>query len=110
MKVTLTNAFSINMLQGSTDLSFRPVNLREAADFLLENVLTLNAIGHEDTDRIARNHLDSEGVHGIPTGQRSNVNFSDTDALLVAQYRGSRLEVGATVLPEGAVLEWWTVF
>lgn len=40
---------------------------------------------------------------------RVNVKLEPGVLILVGQYIGPRLPEGATTLPEGASIEWWTV-
>ena len=40
---------------------------------------------------------------------RVNVKLEPGVLILVGQYIGPRLPKGATTLPEGASIEWWTV-
>ena len=108
MNILLTNAFSINMLEKSGNLSFSRVE--NPAELVLSNCLVGNAIGHTDIDRVARGILAADGVVDILEGRRDSVVFGQGhDALLVAQYRGPRLPEGATMLPKNATVEWWLV-
>lgn len=111
MEVVLLNAVSLNMLPPSSDvgqLTYSKITLRQAADICLEHVLTVNAIGHADTDYIVRTALASEGCLA-PEGKRMDVTLSSGKIYLVAQYRGPRLPEGAKELPKGTKLEWYRV-
>jgi len=114
----LCNAFSINMLtrtNGARDLAFIPV-AREAARNLVVNHGARGefacAIGHADTARVVATDL------GLPELTDEWVSIAETrptvsaegNSLIVAQYRGPRLPVGATTLPDGAVIEYWQVY
>lgn len=102
-KITVVNAFSINMLQNPATLSF--VRANDPCALLRTADVVQNAIGHPDTDRVVRNSLEFH----LPVGERANVTFGEGDMLLVAQYKGPRLPEGATELPANATIEWWSV-
>lgn len=96
-KIYLGNSFSLNMLAYDefTLIRARKVNPDEVpAD-------AVSVIGHADTARVVSGILGRE----IPAN-RVNVALEDDDILYVAQYKGPRLEEGATKLPEGATLEF----
>ena len=67
----------------------------------------VSAVGHANTAAVFSTIL------GIPVkANRINVklkNYPDGDMALIGQYIGPRLEEGATELPEGARIEWWTI-
>jgi hypothetical protein len=107
MDITLANAFSLNMVTPGQAhiLHTYPISLAQAADWIGKNILITNAIGHADTDNLVRALLASEGAI-VPPGTRSTVTINAGNGLLVAQYRGPRLPEGATVLPEGAAIDW----
>lgn len=111
MTVYLVNAFSINMLEGSSDLTFGKISTETAYLFCkdaLRDGVFINAIGHSTTDVLVRNMLN---INGLPQGERVNVKLKDSnDELIVAQYSGPRLEEGTTELPEGATVEFWNVY
>lgn len=103
----LTNAFSINMFpddENVATLLFSKLNQKVAAE-MVASQNAVCAIGHPDTARVVQNHL------GVKLDcQRVNVTFRPgRDRLVVAQYRGPRLEPGATELPDGATIEYWFV-
>ncbi len=111
MRITLVNAFSLNMLSVKTVATVSIQRIAQTPeDFILSNCLVQNAIGHPDTDRVIRGMLENGGCY-CPVGQRANVTLTgDPDeCLLVAQYIGPRLPEGATTLPEGAKIEWLVV-
>lgn len=115
MPVILCNAFSINMLKKEechfrffplTDMDMG-VLAERLAEATQEGTL-VNAIGHPDTDRIVRSTLGEVGT-SLPPAQRISVTVGRNTVLFVAQYSGPRLPEGATVLPEGARIDWWQV-
>lgn len=109
--IYVTNAFSIQMLDRENtdplgrDLTFCPASLGAVQDMLREEPWT-GAVGHADTAAIVAEQIGEpvERVHA-----RVSVALQAGDTLLVAQYRGPRLPEGATMLPEGAAIEWWVV-
>jgi hypothetical protein len=120
MKFLLCNAFSINMMDrmlGGQNVIFIPV-AKAAAKALVENHRRRGeftcAIGHPDTARVVAGLLDqSENVAeewAEVAATRPTVTLDRETSLIVAQYRGPRLEVGATELPEGASIEFWQVY
>jgi hypothetical protein len=103
MRTIITNAFSINMLLlERLDLHFKPLTLAEAKEFAAE---AESAVGHVDTAAVFG------AVLGMPIAyNRINVTLEKHKVrLLIGQYTGPRLEVGATRLPEGAEINWWLV-
>jgi hypothetical protein len=100
--MVVTNAFSINMLDHSMNISFTQIPLTMARR-LMANGGFESAIGHESTAAVVSSLLE---MH-VPTN-RTTVTFDGT-VMLVAQYKGPRLPEGATSLPEGATIEWWLV-
>lgn len=101
----LGNAFSLNMVQGECN-----VEIREIADpiGLLSNSVFKNVIGHPETDVLVRNILEKGGLV-VPPGERATIRLALGDVLVVAQYVGPRLTEGATSLPAGATLVWFSV-
>jgi len=119
MKVYLTNAFSLNMLQFGTDLT---VNIRKLTVDEAKRVLApeghldpgvVPAIGHTDTAAIVGGLLGlSEGdiARMVEVAQsRPTVKMTGGDRAVVAQYIGPRLPEGTTKLPEGARIEFFLV-
>jgi len=102
--VILTNAFSISMLPADATLSFRRISLAEARELVASEPVR-NVIGHPTTDALVREMLGGD----LPEGVRESIVFNPSDMLLVAQYIGPRLPEGATVLPEGARIEFYLV-
>lgn len=103
MKVYLTNAFSINMIQEDVKINFRKITSGTAKQ-ILEDGDFIQAIGHPDTTAIVSSVL---GIKLEPN--RVTIEFHPTDWLIVAQYRGPRLQPGTTELPENASIEFWLV-
>lgn len=99
----LCNAFSLNML-GSMPASVEVAELTvdQAKDFLSSNLES--AVGHADTASVMSSVLGLE----VPAN-RTTVSLSAGDEVVVGQYRGPRLPEGATVLPEGATIQWLLV-
>ena len=117
-KIVVGNAFSINMIEKSSNVFF----MRVPTGFVAHSLWTLfnnsadmaefvPAIGHADTARIAENLLNKElsGWTVPPLFNRTSITLNEGDILFVAQFRGQRLPEGATELPEGATIEWWQV-
>jgi hypothetical protein len=97
----LCNAFSLNMLrQLNVNVAIRPVTIEDIRDFNAETALD-SAVGHADTARVFSNKLGFD----VPAN-RVSLALGPGDRLLVGQYRGPRLEAGATELPQDASIEW----
>lgn len=64
----------------------------------------VSAVGHETTARLFAREL---GID-VPYN-RQTVKLERGDRALIGQYVGPRLEEGATELPDGARIEWWTI-
>ena len=99
------NAFSINMVKDfpakilikkihDDDYKFTLFKIQNA----VQDEEIISAIGHEQLAKI----LD------VPLN-RITVTLEKDDELYIAQYRGPRLEEGATSLPEGAKIELYVV-
>ena len=108
MTVYITNALSLNMIKRPEDAS--PVFLRllpmGAHDVApeVEGQEWVSAIGHPDLAAVVAD------VTGLDVqANRINVELTPDDYLIVAQYRGPRLEPGTTMLPVGATIEFWAV-
>lgn len=105
--IYICNAFSIQMLQGYTKLEFNKKSLEEIKgllDFFNEDEI-ISAIGHADMAKLI-----SDQLGRCISVNRVSVKLKYNDALIVAQYSGPRLPEGAIVLPEGATIEFWTVY
>lgn len=99
----VTNAFSVNMLSESVAVSFCKLDT-EQAKRMVRTYGAVSAIGHPDTAKVV------SGLLGIElAASRINVSLKSGDMMLVAQYTGPRLPEGATELPEGAQIVFWSV-
>ncbi|MCB9672355.1 MAG: DUF1874 domain-containing protein [Alphaproteobacteria bacterium] len=99
----LVNAFSLNMLAEplTTRAIIEPVSLETARELAADAV---SAVGHDDTAQMFTGLLGrTVEVDRVSVAARSG------DRLLVGQYRGPRLPVGATELPDGAEIHWFMV-
>ena len=96
----LANAFSLNMIaRGDSGVAiFESVELATARELARG---CRSVVGHEETATLFMSLL------GQPVAtNRETVTLTTGDWLLVGQYRGPRLTVGATVLPDGASVDW----
>jgi hypothetical protein len=101
--VKVTNAFSIQMLNASADVSFRQVTEQEARE-LLGTQQYESCIGHPDTAAVLTDVLGVE----VPY-RRGFVTLDKSDTLLVCQLSGGRLPEGTTTLPDGFRFTYWVV-
>ena len=90
------------MVDRACSVNFTPVTSKEAS-LLLENGFT-SGVGHPDTAAVISTLLGKEVVPN-----RVNIQLTQGDVLIVAQYTGPRLPEGATELPEGATIKFWRV-
>tara|TARA_Y100001960_G_scaffold290977_1_gene331998 strand:+ start:495 stop:794 length:300 start_codon:yes stop_codon:yes gene_type:complete len=60
-----------------------------------------SCVGHRDTATIFSNLLGIDVEH-----RRTSVTLSRGDSMVVGQYKGPRLEEGATALPEDSEIQW----
>jgi len=96
----LLNAFSANMLAAfPTKVAFEPISVEEAASIAADGIDS--AVGHADTAALFSSQL---GVSVLV--ERRTVSLAAGAVALVGQYRGPRLDEGATQLPEGAEIIW----
>ena len=97
----LSSAFSLNMLEVlNAEVSVRPLAVEGVRDY--EAIESLESIvGHADTAAVFSEVLGFD----VPCN-RVSLALGPGDRLIVGQYRGPRLEAGATSLPKGAVIEW----
>lgn len=100
----ILNAVSGNMFP-SMDWMIRSksLSLSEAKTVLAENSIE-SFVGHADTARVLSNELGVE----IPA-ERRNASLAVGETAFVAQYKGPRLVEGATVLPDGARIDFGLV-
>lgn len=91
----LGNAFSLQMLTGTTDVQVKKVSVGEVKEILSTKPFE-SIIGHSDTANVLTSSL------GVIVGlNRSSIKLDVTDTLIVAQLEGGRLPEGATTLPDG---------
>lgn len=98
------NAFSFNMVdfaQGSVNVTATEVTSEQAAEMAQT---AKSAVGHPDTARVFSAVLGQD----VPAN-RASVSLTAGDTVLVGQYRGPRLQEGATSLPGGATIQWLRV-
>lgn len=96
----ITNAFSLQMLEGSSSLQITKL---DRVPVLPDEFIS--AIGHADMAEMV-----SQQVGRPVAANRHSVTLTEDDVALVAQYTGPRLPEGATTLPEGATITWWRVY
>lgn len=97
----ITNAFSLNMLSTlNANITVRPISPGDVRDITTDQGFQ-SAIGHPDTAAIVSQQLSLD----IPA-QRQTITLEPGHRIIVAQYRGPRLEAGATELPDGATIEY----
>lgn len=129
MKVYVCNAFSLNMLDGETQLGGNPryanpvpgkdgheAGSTEAALIWLQeyrkaapDLEIVSVVGHKDTAAMFTELL------GFPVLEnRESIKLYELhedlarrEVALIGQLQGTRLPPGATTLPDGATLEWW---
>lgn len=99
----LLNAFSFNMLSSfPAAISVEEISLERAREILAAGFNS--AVGHADTAAVFGQQLGMT----VPA-VRSTISLSSGDQVVVGQYRGPRLAEGASVLPEGATIQWLLV-
>ena len=111
MKFYLVNAFSVNMLDRvGQAINFVPVSPAAVSD-LLRNEDWESGCGHATgVIRAAiRDGVRGRDVPEIPIN-RVNLVLNRNTSMIVAQYRGPRLQEGATKLPKGATVEFWQAY
>jgi len=97
----ISSAFSLNMLaELNASISVRSLEIEDVRDFQQAKGLE-SVVGHPDTAAVFSEVLGFD----VPCN-RVSLALVPGDRLIVGQYRGPRLEAGATSLPEGAVIEW----
>jgi hypothetical protein len=103
----VSNAFSLNMINSNCQVRMINLSLEQAREYCRQHQ-PVSFSGHADTASLASNLL------GYPIPEnRGSLTLNFGDELIVTQYSGPRLPVGATELPEGAafrfvrvVVEW----
>tara|TARA_Y100001956_G_scaffold33365_1_gene32761 strand:- start:5493 stop:5819 length:327 start_codon:yes stop_codon:yes gene_type:complete len=102
MKRYLGNAFSLNMVKPEDlpHVRFMACTLEEVKDWL-STYEWESCVGHADTANVISKLLEID----VPQN-RTSVTLEMDDCMIVAQYKGPRLEEGATTLPEGAEIQW----
>lgn len=102
----LGNAFSLNMVKPEHLEALRFVNcpIEEVKEWM--GVYEWEScVGHTDTATLLTTLL------GTDVGQRrTTITLEKSDTMMVAQYKGPRLDEDATVLPDGAMIEWVFVY
>lgn len=93
----IANAFSAQMLKrNSAKVTFTEASLDELKEFLEQREFT-SIVGHGSTANLLSKLLDQDiQFNRIP------ITLGQNDILILAQYKGERLEEGATELPKGA--------
>ena len=103
-RVWIANSFSLNMLPdgaASAHLTVRRLDLDEARALARG---ASSVVGHPDTASLFEQEL------GCPVPpNRSTLRLAEGDQVLVGQYVGPRLDVGATVRPSGVQIHWMLV-
>ena len=98
----VSNAFSLNMVNSDCTITLKMLSLNEVSG-ILGNYRFRSIVGHNDTAVLFSNVL---GVH-IPCNRETFLLKNET--LIVGQYKGPRLEEGATKLPQDASIKWMQV-
>lgn len=101
MELHVLNAFSINMLEGDCNIDFAKISV-ESARAMVKARAVVSHIGHADMATVVSADL---GV-SVPMVRDT---YAFRDEALVAQYTGTRLPEGCTVLPDGAHITYWLV-
>lgn len=96
----VTATVSLGMLPWSGSMKWRLLDgsPKSYLASIAGNFDIVHAIGHVDLARVS----------GFPF-RRESVVAEPGDRLLVCQYRGPRLEEGATTLPKDGVMHWYVV-
>lgn len=98
----LGNAFSLNMVKSEDlpNVRFVGCTLEEIKAWL-DDYEWVSCVGHVDTANIISGLLGKEVKQN-----RTSVTLGLDDCMVVAQYKGPRLEEGAVELPEDAEIQW----
>ena len=98
------NAISFNsIVEAQGALHYRKMTVKEVAA-MIANRNPVSYIGHKDMANVISKQLGKE----IPC-HRINIWLRPGDTVILAQYIGQRLPEGATVLPEGARIDYFIV-
>ena len=100
----ISNAFSLNMLDGEPDRYFHQLSVVELEGPNKVPRDVMSVVGHPDMAKLLTEILGFE----VPVN-RQTFKIKLGDVLYVAQYSGSRLPAGATTLPEGAKIRFFKV-
>ena len=98
----ISNAFSLNMIEKDCTITLKNISLNEVLG-TLSTYKFKSIVGHNDTAVLFSNVL---GLH-IPCNRETFILKNET--LIVGQYKGPRLEEGATKLPQNSSIKWMQV-
>jgi len=108
--IIIAAAFSLDMLEAKDHtLIVSPFpNIEDVQEYFRiarkYKKTIVSIVGHPDTASVFSSLL------GFPVaGRRVTYTMQPGDTLIVGQYSGDRLPVGATELPPGATIAWWSV-
>ena len=107
MKLIIANAFSLNMMdtiytEGITISKL----LAEDVKNILQDSNFESVVGHAGTAQVFSNILGMD----IQTNRTTfKIDPTLNTGILVGQYSGPRLDEGATELPDGAKIQWFSV-
>ena len=106
MSKYIVNAISGNMfdLSKDFDLCWKPLSLNDVKK-LLKKGDWKSVLGHDD---IANLLSEMTGYHLEKNRVNNTLEFGDS--AILAQYKGPRLEEGATKLPKGATIQFALVY
>lgn len=106
----IANAFSLNMLVHKQALvKVEPISIKEVGFWLAAEHVE-SAVGHESTVNVINAALEAAGYDECTIEcNNSSIQIGPAEKVIVAQYKGPRLEEGTKVLPEGATIEWYMV-
>ena len=98
----VSNAFSLNMVEGSCNISVKNLNIEEVND-ILSRFNFKSIVGHNDTANVF------SSVVGVDIPCNRETFTLRNEVLIVGQYRGPRLKEGETTLPKDASIQWMQV-
>lgn len=98
--IFVTNAFSLQMVNGNCKVAIKDIPVNEVIDRLKAEDW-VSSMGHQDVANVASDMLGMEVRYN-----RSNISLREGDILFVAQVVGGRLPEGATMLPKGFNIIW----